>query len=523
MRYLGGCLLSVLIVNLCVFYRICGQDVEEYGLLRWRKVQQLAKDTVVQLFVHTAAFNWLEPYKSPKQGRAYGSGFFISSDGYIVSNYHVIESAAGVRIQIPSLGKEQLDVNIIGVCPERDLALLKLTDEALREVKKNCGRVPYLTLGDSDEIVRTQELLALGYPLGQEKLKSTQGIVSGRENLWGESYIQITAPLNPGNSGGPSLNVSGKVIGINTARIPAAQNIGYIIPINDVKSVIDDLHKVKLLYKPMLGCEFNLGTKDMVRYLKNPNTGGLYVSRIFKNSLLDVVGLQEGDMVYRINNYDFDLYGETNVPWSEDKVSILTVLNRFNVGEQLQVIAYRKGIKKEVSFRFDLVRPLPIRTCYPEFEKIDYEIIGGMVIMQLAVNHLDRFEEGNSLLTKYTRREAQDEPRLVVTHIFPTSCAQKTRALAPGDIISQINGEQVLTLDTLRNNINRSQEYLTIKTEDKKFVVLNLKNVIRDEDRLAHMYFYKKSSLVQDLQKKMSFQENDKPSELTQDQSSDRD
>ena len=161
-----------------------------------------------------------------------------------------------MQIEIPILGVEQLPVEIVGVSPERDIALLRLTPRSKEKIKKALGELPFLKLGNSDAVRRGQEVLALGYPLGVQALKSTQGIVSGRERikLIKQSCIQITAPLNPGNSGGPSINAAGEVIGINFAGVIAAQNVGYILPINDLKAAIKDLYKIRLLRRPVLGC-----------------------------------------------------------------------------------------------------------------------------------------------------------------------------------------------------------------------------------------------------------------------------
>ena len=467
----------------------------------WRKVQEQSQDTVVQLFVETLEFNWLEPYKSPDQKTFYGSGFFISDDGYIVSNYHVVEEAVSVKIQIPTLGKERFKTKVVGVCPNRDLSLLKLTDKAFKNIKDKLGKVPNLKLGDSDKILRTQEVLALGYPLGQEKLKSTQGIVSGRERAWGESYIQITAALNKGNSGGPSLNNKGEVIGINTVGVSKAQNVGYIIPINDIKSVITDLHKNKFLRSPMLGSEFNYGNEEMLNYFKNPKPGGLYLSRIYKDSLLDKNGIKNGDMLYQLNDKNIDFYGETVVSWSEDKVSIFDLLNRYPIGKKMNLVIYRDGEKKDFEFNFDLVNPLPIRRIYTPFEKVDYEVIGGMVVMELKFNNLDLLLEADPYLVKYQKRENQYEPRLIITHIFPDSQVQKSRVMYVGDLLKEINGKTVKSLDDFRSAIveGKKSGFLTVKIEDDRFSVFSLNKILEDEPMLSKRYLYKVSKLISDL------------------------
>ncbi len=467
----------------------------------WKNVQKKVQDTVVQVFVETTPFNWAEPFKSPDQDKAYGSGFFIDQEGHIVSNFHVVEDAVRVKIQIPSFGKQQFDCTIIGVSPERDISLLKLTQPSYKKIVKRLKKIPYLQFGDSDKILRTEKIMALGYPLGQEKLKSTQGIVSGRENLGGESFVQITAALNPGNSGGPSTNANGEVIGINTARISSAQNIGYIIPINDVKNVINDIHKITLLRKPLFGCMFNYGNAAMVSYLGNPNPeeGGLYIARVFKSMLFDKAGIKEGDMIYSINGMRLDLYGETNVSWSEDKVPLSSLLNRFEIGQTIKIELYRQGVHLEKEFIFNLVDPLPVRTMYPDFEPIDYEIFGGMVFMGLSMNHVALFDDDNPRLARFYQQKNQYKPYIILTHIFMGTYAHEARVLEPGDLIKEVNGRPVSTLEELRSAILESDEYVTMKTEEKRFIVLDLKRVLDEEEQTAQRYFYKSSPLNQKL------------------------
>lgn len=467
----------------------------------WLTIQKQVKDTVVQVYAQTTEFNWLEPYKSPEQGEGVGSGFFINASGDLITNYHVVAQASSVQIQIPSFGMERFDTEIIGVSPDRDIALLRITPEARDKIKEKLKVIPYLRLGNSDKILRSQEVLALGYPLGQTRLKSTLGIVSGRERLGIFGYIQITAPLNPGNSGGPALNTNGEVIGINSCGILNAQNVGYIIPINEVRSALDDLHKVKLLRKPMLGCAFTPATTDMVKYLGNPGDGGWYIAKVFPDSLLESVGVKENDMLYEINGYKIDIYGDLNVPWSEDKVSLFELLNRYKIGDPIEFIIYRNGTRKNFSFKLEQKHLPCIRTMYPEFEPEakDYEMIGGMTVMEITFNHIELLISRCPELVRYlSKSENQHDPALIITNILPNSQAYKAKVLHRGSIIEKINGQKAKTLKEFRQLVLKSKAsgFITLNTEDNLLGVLNVEKIVKEENGLAALYFFRKSNLI---------------------------
>ncbi|MFH1643651.1 MAG: trypsin-like peptidase domain-containing protein [bacterium] len=468
----------------------------------WLNVQKKSKDTVVQVFTQITRINWLEPYKTPEQSESLGSAFFVNSNGHLITNYHVVAQASSVQIQLPSFGRERFDVEIVGVCPDKDVSVLKLTDKSLKKIKRKLGKISYLDLGDSDTVLRTQEVLALGYPLGQERLKSTLGIVSGRER---SGLIQITTPLNPGSSGGPLLDINGKVVGINQSGILEAQNVGYIIPINEVKRAITkDLYKIKLLRKPTLGCIFTVATNDMVKYLNNPEPGGWYIAKVFDMGLLSKIGVKQGDMLYEINGYKLDIYGELSVPWSEDKVSLIDFLNRFGVGDKIHLVIYRSGIRKDFNFELTPSYIPPIRKVYSEFEsqEIDYVVFGGMVLMPLTLNHIAILLERVPELVRYIRPEEQQKPAVVITHILPDSQARKARVLTPGATLEEVNGEKIKNLDDFRQAVKKSREsgFLTVSTDDKMFAVLSIANILKDEDMLASRYFYKKSDLLKDVE-----------------------
>ncbi|MBM3886694.1 PDZ domain-containing protein [Candidatus Dependentiae bacterium] len=469
----------------------------------WLRVQKMVSDTVIQIIANVSEQNLLEPYKTPKQGEGTGTGFFINDNGDFITNYHVVAQASSIEIQIPSFGMERFDAEIIGVSPERDIALLKVSDEARQKINKRMPKIPFLKLGDSDLILRSQEVLALGYPLGQSKLKSTLGIVSGRERLGYFGYIQITAALNPGNSGGPALDTHGKVIGINSRGILEAQSVGYIIPINEVRSALDDLYAVKLLRKPTLGCIFTMATPEMVKYLNNPVEGGWYIAKVFDNTLLKSIGVQAEDMLYEVNGYKVDMYGELNVPWSEDKASMFELLNRHKVGDTLHFIIYRKGTRKEFTFKLEHKYLPAIRTIYPEFEKefMDYEVLGGMVVMPLTLNHVGIFLSRIPELVKFGQAESQQDPSLIITHVLPNSQANKARVIRPGELIDRVNDVKVRTLKEFRDAIKLSKKsgYVTLRTTNNLYAVLPVEKILADEPKLSNLYFYKPSPLLEYL------------------------
>ncbi len=482
------------------------QQTKEHSIIRqpWRPIQEEVHDTVVQLFSQVAEIDMLQPYKTPAQYGVRGSGFIINEQGDIITNAHVVEQAIAVWIQIPSLGKRLIDVSIIGICPERDLALLRMSPEGLALLREHKGYIAYLTLGDSDTVHRADEVLALGYPLGQESLKSTTGVISGCE----KNLIQMSAPINPGSSGGPLLNVKGQVIGINTSGFTEAQNIGYIIPVNELRVILPDLYTTPLLRKPYMGVLHNNATESLITFLGNPLPGGVYVAQVVQGSSLDKAGLQAGDMIYQVNGYDVDMYGEIKVPWSEDKISVGNYLARIPTGKMVDFAVYRTGTKIDFTVTFDCTEPLPIRRMYPQYEAIDYEAFGGMVAMELTLNHIKLLLNQIPGLSRYLDMKNQVEPALIITHIFPNSELFKSRTVHVGATINEVNGKGVKTLAEYRQALllSRQTGYITLKvsdnitrTTDNIFVVLPFAKIMQEESMLSQLFHYPMSALVQQL------------------------
>ena len=477
----------------------------------WRAVQQHVKDTVVQIFAFRFEKDIIEPYMMPYQRASRGSGFFIRYEGniFIVTNAHVVDQAGGIHIRIPSLGQRPITAVLVSICHDRDLALLKIVDEEIEFVIQGLGGViPYLELGDSNNIYRADEVLALGYPLGQEALKSTTGVISGVE----DQFIQMSAPINPGSSGGPLLNENGEVIGVNSAGIDSVdgrvvQNVGYCIPINRLKIILPQMLRSILVKKPSLGI-VSSHASNMAECLGNPLPSGSYLSEILPASPLDKAGIQKDDMIYKINGYCIDDYGDITVPWSEDRISIVEYISSIGLEDDINVVVYRNGERIECTVHFGTDFETSIKRIYPGYEELDYELFGGMVVMQLTLNHIEILGQRVPGLKDYAKLKNQYKPVLVVTHVLPTSALFLTRTIGPGVVLSHVNDMAVSTLDDFRVAIKKTRlrEFLTMRgcdtvggLTDNIRVALRSSEVILQESLLAEQYGYTLSEIVKEI------------------------
>ncbi len=469
----------------------------------WAQVQEYAQNAVVQVFAQVGRFNWLQPYNIEEQFESIGSGFFINDQGYLITNAHVVEEAKYIWIHTPQLGRYPIPVEIVGICPARDVALLRIKPDVLHAMKSHFPTVPFLNLGNSDEMMRTETVLALGYPLAQDRLKSGTGVISGREMVDGQALFQITAPVNVGSSGGPLLNARGEVVGIIVAMVPLAQNVGYAIPVNDLIMVLDEMYTTPLVHQPGLGVRFAFATNEQAEFLGNPLPAGLHVSAVFKNSLFEKAGLQQGDMVYEINGYRIDAYGDAKVPWSFDRTVIHDLVAHIKKDSPVDIVFYRNGEKKEVTFNFSLTKLNPIRFIYPLFEEIEYEMLAGLVIMELRENHLELIGLMGPHLVHYFEQENKHESVLVITHILPGSYSYQMRILGVGDLITEVNGKRVRKLADYRQALKQSNDthYVTIQSHNGSLAVFLLDRILDEEQRLSEDFGYPISRSVIGLER----------------------
>jgi serine protease Do len=474
----------------------------------WQEAEEKAQNTVVQVCAQHTEFNWLEPYKAPHQQESSGTAFFINNEGYLLTNFHVVDQAKSLQLLIPALGQKPVDAHVVGVCPEADVAYIKLSDTGIKAVRDALKSIPFLKLGDSDALFPTEPVLALGYPLGQRYIKSTVGVIAGREYIDRRSFMHVTAPINPGNSGGPLLNLDGLVVGINSAGIPNAQNIGYIVPIYDAQILLKDLKKEGLVRKPWLGAYYNPTTDEHAQFLGNPLPAGVYINGVERDSLADKAGVKAGDMLYEINGYPVDSYGDVTVNWrSSLKVTLDEFLIRLPSTTKIMLRLYRNGIQKKIAFTYDELKPAPIRFIYVDHEHdaLDYEVIGGMCVMQLRLNHLDYFQQVVPL-HKYKLNKNQHQELLIITKILPGSSVHRVNCFYEGALLANVNGKPVGNLTQLREILKGSAKtgLIALESKEKIATVLSVDAMLNDEERLTRDFKFTSTPAMTELKKARS-------------------
>ena len=280
-----------------------------------------------------------------------GSGFFVSSDGLIVTNKHVVDQAGAFYTVLTNDGKKH-DAKVVARDPILDIALIKI------EASGTPGGFTPLTLGDSDQLQVGQSVIAIGNALGQFTNTVSVGVISGLarsitagDQATGSSefldqVIQTDAAINPGNSGGPLLDLSGNVIGVNVAVAAGSQSIGFALPINSVKGAIESVESTGKIVRPYLGVRYvaidaamqqanNLTVDYGVLVKAGANTSELAV---IPGSPADKAGIVENDIILKV---DGTKLGNTN--------SLASLIREKKVGDVVTLDILHKGVEKTVS------------------------------------------------------------------------------------------------------------------------------------------------------------------------------
>lgn len=234
-----------------------------------------------------------EPHKEFKK-QSLGSGFIINKEGYILTNYHVIENATEIVVTL-SENKRDYKAKVIGQDQKLDIALIRI---------EGAGDLPVVTIGDSDSLQIGEWVLAIGNPFGLGGTV-TSGIVSQKGRVIGagpyDNFIQTDASINPGNSGGPLFNMKGEVVGLNTAIVAGGQGIGFATPINMVKEVLVQLKDKGRITRGWIGVSIQELTPELAKSFGLKDAKGVLISSVNPGDPAEAAGLRAGDI---ITSYD---------------------------------------------------------------------------------------------------------------------------------------------------------------------------------------------------------------------------
>ncbi len=269
-----------------------------------------------------------------------GSGFIITTDGYVVTNYHVISGASSVKVTLYS--GDNYDATLVGGDEDYDIAVLKI----------NATDLPAVTLGDSGAVNVGDSVAAIGNPLGELTFSMSEGIVSSNNraiNVDGTPFnmIQVDASINPGNSGGPLMNSYGEVVGIVSAKYSSYANttvegLGFAIPINDVSAMIKDImENGQVTTKPYLGITAGTMTSQMASQYKIDITKGVFVYSVEAGGAGDKAGLKLGDVITKVN--------DTEITSMED---LSAAKKNYSSGDAVTLTIYRSGSYTTVQLTF---------------------------------------------------------------------------------------------------------------------------------------------------------------------------
>jgi serine protease Do len=342
----------------------------------------------------------------PMKGK--GSGFIVSEDGYILTNNHVVADAD--KIEVTLADGTSYPAEIVGTDPTFDLAVIKIGAKGL----------PVLELGDSENVRVGEWVVAIGNPYGFESTV-TVGVISAKDrsvrarNLNFDGFLQTDAAINPGNSGGPLLNLDGEVIGINTAIIPYAQGIGFAVPVNMAKQVLDDLVKYGTVKRGWLGVYIQPLTPEFAEAYGVEHEGGAVVSDVVPDSPAAGAGLRRGDVIVAVD-------GET----IEDHTDLSFCIRSHLEGDKVRLTVIREGKEREVSVTLGSI---PGRSQEQERSLKETEERLGLRVEPV---------------TPELRRElgAPATRGMAVAEVLPGSPADRI-GLKRGDIILEVNGRPV--------------------------------------------------------------------------------
>lgn len=340
----------------------------------------------------------------PQKQHALGTGFIIDPQGLVITNNHVIDGADEIMVRLND--EKEYEATVLGRDPKTDLALIKINADQ---------KFPYLELGDSKDVGIGDWVVAIGNPFGLSHTV-TAGILSARGRVIGagpyDDFLQTDASINPGNSGGPLLNLSGQVIGINTAIVQGGQGIGFAIPANMAKGILTQLKTHGKVVRGWLGVMIQSVTPEMAKAFKLDDDKGALVADVTPDGPADKAGMKRGDVIVAFN-------GQT----IKDSNELPGVVAITEVGSRADVKIIRDGHEKEITVKIGELEDqtvvasaeenkdlgLTLREMTPELaQKLGIEETKGLVITDVEGNAADSGLKPGDLIVEINHIAVKD-------------------------------------------------------------------------------------------------------------------
>lgn len=384
------------------------------------------------------------PQREFKQ-RSLGSGFIIDKEGYIVTNNHVIEDADEILVRLSD--EREFDAEVVGRDPNTDLALIK--------IKSAKSLIP-LPMGDSEKLRVGTWVVAIGSPFGLEQTV-TAGIVSAKGRIIEagpyDDFIQTDASINPGNSGGPLLNLTGEVVGINTAIVASGQGIGFAIPIDMARGIVAQLKEGGEVSRGWLGVGIQDLTEELADYYGLKNQKGVLVTQVFEGDPAEKAGIQANDIITSVDGKKVKTGRELS-----------KIVANTAVGNKAKIDFLRDGKSRMVYVTLSKRTDDKGRAARPGGGEDEDEI--GLMVRDLTPEMAGRFG-----LDK-------EDAGVLVANVKSGSRADKA-GIAPGDMIKEVNRKAVKNVNEYNKIMSkanpkkdismlikrRNQEYAAIKIE----------------------------------------------------------
>ena len=469
----------LIIINLLICMTIFSEDVA-------------VKKALVKVYTSHQLFDYLSPWQYGQSANSTATGFIIDGER-IITNAHAVLNSKFLQVRKEGDSKKYKAV-VKFTSEEYDLALVEIEDKSFFN-----GTVP-LKLGTLPEI--QEKLTVYGYPLGGDKLSTTQGIVSRMEHntytLTNRKFLigQTDAAINSGNSGGPVVS-KGKVAGVAFAGLNSADNIGYFIPVNILNNFLEDIKDGKYDGPPLLGVEWlELESPSHRRMLGiEDKTGGILIKKVFKNSPFEGV-LQKNDVLMKLDNYPIEYDGTIEFRKNE-KTDFSYVNQQKKYGDNLsyEIIRDKKTKTGQVKLekkdiKYTVVTEVTIET------PPSYMVYGGLLFEPLTSNYMAGVVE--KLGSVYDKEELyKDYKQLVVlVRVLPFD-VNLGYTDAEHEIIVKVNGEKYKDFKDFAQKVkNVKSGFIVFENDNGDEIVLDVKEV--EEQREALMQNYNISSDMSD-------------------------